>query len=74
VCSSDLIEILYETVSAFGTVGLSMGITETLSEAGRLIISIVMFTGRLGPLMIALAISRQSTKHFTYAHEDIMVG
>lgn len=68
------IEILYETVSAFGTVGLTMGITETLSEAGRLIISLVMFTGRLGPLMIALAISRQSTKHFTYAHEDIMVG
>jgi trk system potassium uptake protein TrkH len=68
------LEILYETVSAFGTVGLSMGITDKLTEAGRLIISLVMFTGRLGPLIIALAISRQSTKHFTYAHEDIMVG
>lgn len=68
------IEILYETVSAFGTVGLSMGITDKLSQAGRLILSLVMFTGRLGPLIIALAISRQGAKHFTYAHEDIMVG
>ena len=68
------IEIFFETVSAFGTVGLSMGITEKLSQAGRVILSIVMFTGRLGPLIIALAISRQQTKNFTFAHEDIMVG
>ncbi len=68
------VEILYETVSAFGTVGLTMGITEKLTETGRLVISIVMFTGRLGPLIIGLAISRQVTRHFTYAQEDIMVG
>ncbi len=68
------IEILYETVSAFGTVGLSMGITDQLTQTGRVILSIVMFTGRLGPLIIALAISRQGNRHFTYAHEDIMVG
>lgn len=49
------IKILYETVSAFGTVGLTMGIMKTLSEAGRLIISLVMFTGRLPPLMITLS-------------------
>ncbi|MBU1169536.1 MAG: TrkH family potassium uptake protein [Proteobacteria bacterium] len=68
------IEILYETVSAFGTVGLSMGLTETLTSAGRLIITLIMFTGRLGPMIIAVAISRKELKHFTYAHEDIMVG
>lgn len=68
------IEILYETVSAFGTVGLSMGLTESLTSAGRLIITLIMFTGRLGPLIIALAISSKDTKHFTYAHEEIMVG
>jgi trk system potassium uptake protein len=68
------IEILFETVSAFGTVGLSMGVTETLSTIGRLIITLIMFTGRLGPMIIAIAISRRDTQHFTYAHEEIMVG
>lgn len=68
------LEILYETVSAFGTVGLSMGLTETLSSAGRLIITLIMFTGRLGPMIIAVAISRKDLKQYTYAHEEIMVG
>lgn len=65
---------LFETVSAFGTVGLSMGITSKLSVAGKLIISAVMFVGRLGPLMITLAISRKSQSTFFYAEENIMIG
>ncbi len=60
--------------SAFGTVGLSMGITSKLSVAGKLIISAVMFVGRLGPLMITLAISRKSQSTFFYAEENIMIG
>lgn len=49
----------FETVSAFATVGLSTGITASLSIAGRIIITIVMFIGRLGPLTIVLAFSER---------------
>lgn len=72
--SGKFLEIMYETISAFGTVGLSMGLTESLSSTGRLIITLLMFTGRLGPLIIAVAISSRGTRHYTYAHEEIMVG
>lgn len=51
-------EILFETVSAFGTVGLSTGITPRLSLAGKLIIGAVIFMGRVGPLAVALTIGK----------------
>jgi trk system potassium uptake protein TrkH len=54
-----LIEILFENFSAFSTVGLSTGITSSLSVAGRLIIAVDMFIGRLGPLTIVLAIGER---------------
>jgi trk system potassium uptake protein TrkH len=50
-------ELLFETLSAFGTVGLSLGITAELSALGRILITILMFFGRLGPLTIVLALS-----------------
>jgi trk system potassium uptake protein len=68
------IEILFETVSAFGTVGLSTGVTGTLSTLGKLIITLVMFVGRLGPLVIAMAISRRKVSRYRYAEESILVG
>jgi trk system potassium uptake protein TrkH len=68
------LEILFEVVSAFGTVGLSMGITAGLSVAGKLVITFVMFIGRLGPLVIAMAVSRTETSKYFYAEEDIMIG
>jgi trk system potassium uptake protein TrkH len=68
------LELLFEVVSAFGTVGLSMGVTAGLSAVGKLIIVSVMFVGRLGPLMIALAVSRQATRRHYYAEENIMIG
>ncbi|MCJ7830140.1 MAG: TrkH family potassium uptake protein, partial [Desulfobacterales bacterium] len=52
------LELLFETVSAFGTVGLSTGVTAGLSAVGKFIITGMMFVGRLGPMMIALAVSR----------------
>lgn len=54
-----LMSALFETVSAFGTVGLSMGITPKLTVAGKLVISAVMFIGRLGPLMITIMIPKK---------------
>ena len=53
--------ILFESLSAFGTVGLSMGITPSLSILGKLIITIMMFFGRLGPLTIVIALSRKTS-------------
>ncbi|AZR74894.1 Trk family potassium uptake protein [Anoxybacter fermentans] len=72
---SSLVEILFETVSAFGTVGLSTGITPTLSKIGRMLIIITMFTGRVGPLTLAVAMSESKKKpQFHYPKEKIMVG
>ena len=68
------LELLFEVVSAFGTVGLSMGVTSGLSTLGKCIITLMMFIGRLGPLVIALAISRQTEARFYYADENIIVG
>jgi trk system potassium uptake protein TrkH len=68
------LELLLEVVSAFGTVGLSTGVTAGLSEAGKLILSIVMFVGRLGPLVIAMAVSRSTAPRYYYAEEEIMSG
>ena len=73
-CDGKFMEIFFEVISAFGTVGLSTGITPMLSVFGKLIITIIMFVGRLGPLLIAMAISRSTKANFYYAEEDIMIG
>ena len=71
----DFILYLFEATSAFGTVGLSMGLTPELSELGRLLIIFTMFAGRLGPLTVAFAISKRREKD-SYRHPkgNIMIG
>lgn len=69
------IDALFETVSAFGTVGLSTGITGTLSDISRVLITITMFAGRVGPLTLAVAIGEKQRKGtYHYPTEKIMVG
>ena len=68
------LEYLFEVTSAFGTVGLSLGTTSTLSSAGRFIIVLVMFLGRLGPLTVAMAVARQKTVIYHYPEEDVLIG
>ncbi|MCG6944010.1 MAG: TrkH family potassium uptake protein [Deltaproteobacteria bacterium] len=69
------LELLFEVVSAFGTVGLSVGITSKLSTLGKLILVVVMYIGRLGPLSIAVALSgREPRSKIQYAEENVMIG
>jgi len=69
------IDLLFETVSAFGTVGLSTGITPSLSTGGKLIITATMFAGRLGPLTLILAlIQGQKPAGYRYPEEIIRIG
>jgi len=66
---------LFETVSAFGTVGLSMGITPNMNDIQKLAIIIMMFAGRVGPLTLAFSLAlRSAKKGITYAEETVMVG
>ena len=70
----ELTRLIFEEVSAFGTVGLSMGITSGLSTAGKYVIILSMFLGRVGPLTIAIALSqRKPAGKFQYPSEDVMV-
>jgi trk system potassium uptake protein TrkH len=69
------IELLFETVSAFATVGLSTGVTPTLSGAGKIIIILLMFVGRLGPVWLLSAInSWQSEPRFRLPQDDLPLG
>ncbi|WP_142413003.1 TrkH family potassium uptake protein [Hathewaya massiliensis] len=69
-------EILYETVSAFATVGLTLGITTKLSVIGKIIIAITMYFGRVGPLTIVLALTNRNGNkgNIRYPEEKILIG
>jgi trk system potassium uptake protein TrkH len=67
--------ILFEVISAFATVGMSLGITPDLSPVGKIVISLLMFIGRVGPLTIAFALAKKHNKlPYKYAEEKIMIG
>ena len=73
--SGAFIKILFEVTSAFGTVGLSTGITPYLSCLGKVLIIITMFVGRIGPLTLALAVAlREQMPASRYPEEKVMVG
>lgn len=72
-----LTEGLFETVSAFGTVGLTLGITPTLSSISKLVLIALMFFGRIGIFTIALTFalrSKRKNRNIRYPEGDIMVG
>jgi trk system potassium uptake protein TrkH len=67
--------VLFETVSAFGTVGLSTGITDDLPPAGQLILTGLMFLGRLGPITLASALAlRERGRRYELPEERTIVG
>lgn len=68
-------EIMFEVISAFGTVGLTLGITPDLTTFSKLLLIITMFIGRLGPMTFALAIGETKKKALSkYPKENILVG
>lgn len=72
---SRLTPVLFETISAFGTVGLSLDFTPQLSAVGKLILTFVMFVGRVGAITLALALSLNARPaKFSFAEENIMIG
>lgn len=64
---------LFEAASALGTVGLSMGITATLSTIGKIIIILLMFCGRLGPLTLGMALFGRAPVHDKKQDNDLAV-
>ncbi len=66
--------LMFETVSAFGTVGLSLGVTPHLDILGKLVIVVVMVIGRVGPLSLALLLGRRRPGRVEYPEARIMVG
>lgn len=69
------VEYLFETVSAFGTVGLSMGVTPTLNDLQKGFLILMMLAGRVGPLTLAFSLAREAGKRrWSYAEEGVMVG
>ena len=71
----EFLPALFEVVSAFGTVGLSTGITPALSAVGKVIIMVTVYVGRVGLLTLAFGLTRrQRVPSFHYPEEPIYVG
>lgn len=74
---ADFLTLLFETTSAFGTVGLTLGYSPNLSLISKLIISVTMFAGRVGPLTLVLAFAQRASRNrgnMKYPEDRIMVG
>ncbi|MFF2481957.1 TrkH family potassium uptake protein [Paenibacillus sp. NPDC058071] len=71
---ADILAALFEVTSAFGTTGLSTGLTPTLSTIGKLIIITMMFVGRLGPLTLAFSLAPGEKELYRHPEGKIMIG
>lgn len=73
--NKEISALIFETFSAFGTVGLSRGITPDLSSASKITLIITMFSGRLGPLTLLIALTRQKMDQtLKYPEEHLLIG
>ncbi|KJF83340.1 Ktr system potassium transporter B [Photobacterium angustum] len=67
-------EVMFETISAFATVGVTAGLTATLSEPGKYIMIVVMIIGRLGPLTLAYMLARPKPTLLRYPEDNVAAG
>ncbi|MDD7921464.1 potassium transporter TrkG [Actinomycetospora callitridis] len=75
ISDEDLDRVLFEVLSALGTVGLSTGITAELPAAGQVVLVVLMFVGRLGPLALASALAlRERPRHYERPEERTIIG
>ena len=73
--AASFVGLLFESVSAFANVGLSLGVTPTLTLAGKMILIFLMYAGRIGPLTLALAVGERAARAtFHYPEARILVG
>ena len=73
--SATLIQIVFEITSAFGTCGMSLGLTEDLSSFGKIIIMLLMFIGRVGLISFLYSLGGKSEKpKFHYPKERVIIG
>lgn len=73
--SIESLDLLFETVSAFATVGLSRGVTTELNSSSRLILTALMLVGRVGPLTLITALAQRSTPStMRYVEDRLMIG
>lgn len=72
---ANFIDILFESTSAFATVGVSRDLSPNLSNVGKILISLTMYSGRVGPLTMALAFaSKRKGTNYKYSEGNILVG
>ncbi|WP_312353727.1 TrkH family potassium uptake protein [Aminipila sp.] len=76
VQNAEFLNILYETTSAIGTVGLTRNLTPSLTELGKLVVIITMYLGRIGPITLALVLNPQKSKGkvCTLPEEQVLIG
>lgn len=70
----DATDLIFEVVSAFGTVGLSQGITSSLSTAGKIVIILTMYIGRTGIFAMALQMQSRVDRFVHYPEETVLIG
>ena len=67
-------DLLFEVVSAFGTNGMSTGVSGDISLAGDIILMVTMLVGRIGPLTLVMMLTPRGTASYRYARESIGIG
>ncbi len=76
--SSKEMSVIYEVFSAFGTVGVSVGITPYLTIGSKIVICFLMFLGRLGPItflqIFQANMDKKQSLHYEYVEEDFLIG
>jgi trk system potassium uptake protein TrkH len=70
----DFLDLLFEVCSAFGTVGLSRGVTTDLDVFGQALIMFIMFIGRIGPLTLGFFLATRSTPRVKYPSDQVLLG